>query len=271
MPVPLLATKLNIPPLRPRTISRPRLFQALDAGLEPGCLLTLVCAPAGYGKTTLLSEWLQRLAERGPKCDTPEVDCAWLALDQRDDDLACFLQYLVAALQRRHPEIGASLLTALQTPRPASEQMLATLLINDLAELPVRMVVVVDDYHLITAQPVHSFLSYLVEHQAPQLNMVIASRADPPLPLARWRARGQLVEVRQGDLRFTHEESADLLGEALARPLTSAQLTTLENRTEGWGTGLQLAALSMPEHYGCIGVHRHILRRARARRRLPDR
>ena len=241
MPIPLLATKLAIPPLRPRIIARPRLLHALDASLEPSCRLTLICAPAGYGKTTLLSEWLQSLSRRGREA----VHCAWLTLDQGDDDLARFLSYLVAALQKIQPGTGTGLLTAAQPPRPAPEQVLATLLINDLAEIPGRVFLVLDDYHLVTAQPVHTFLSFLVSHQPPQLGVIIASRADPPLPLARLRARGQLVEVRQEDLRFTYEESASLFGEALDYALTATQIRALEVRTEGWGAGLQLAALSM--------------------------
>ena len=245
MSIPLLATKFNIPPLRPQLISRLRLIHKLNVGLEQSCLLTLVCAPAGYGKTTLLREWLQTLTEKSFESGTPPVRCAWITLDQGDDDLACFLNYLVAALQKVNPGIGNGLLTCLQAPRPSSGQVLATLLINDLNEISDRVLLVMDDYHLIAAQPIHDFLSFLVEHQPLQLCVIIASRADPPLPLSRWRSRGQLVEVRQEDLHFTHEESAEFLGKALGIPLTSEQLLALEMRTEGWVAGLQLAALSM--------------------------
>lgn len=243
MPIPLLATKFDVPPLRPHLTRRPRLVDALNAGLEPDCRLTLVCAPAGYGKTTLLCEWLEALREGGGAGST--VSIAWLTLDQSDDDLALFVRYLVAALQRAQSGIGAGLLTALQTPRPASEPMLATLLINDLVELPGRVVLVLDDYHEITNQSIHTLLSYLVEHHPPQVHLVLATRADPPFPLARRRARGQLVEIRQEDLRFTREESSEFLRGSLPVPLTSDQLEVLERRTEGWGAGLQLAVLSM--------------------------
>lgn len=245
MPEPLLATKLNIPPLRPQRIFRPRLVRKLEAGLEQSSLLTLVCAPAGYGKTTLLSEWLEAIAEKEDETHIGFTGGAWLALDNGDDDLAGFLKYLVAALRKVQPGIGSGLLTALQASRPTSGQVLATLLINDLAEISGRILLVLDDYHLIVAQPIHDFLSFLIEHGPPQLCLVIACRADPPLPLARWRARGQLAEVRQEDLIFTPGESAEFL-EELGITLTSEQLQALQARTEGWAAGLQLAALSMP-------------------------
>lgn len=242
MAIPLLTTKLTAPPLHPQHIRRPRLLHALNAGLEPNCRLILVCAPAGYGKTTLLGAWLQTLADES---DAPAIQRAWLTLDQGDDDLACFVRYLVAAFQTIRPEIGTGLLTASQTPRPAAVQTLATLLINDLAETSGNLLLVLDDYHLITTPAIHDFVAFLIEHQPPHLCFVIASRADPPLPLARWRARGQLVEIRQEDLLFTHEESAAFFGEMLDISLNPAHLAALERRTEGWGAGLHLAALSM--------------------------
>ncbi|MBN2390826.1 MAG: tetratricopeptide repeat protein [Anaerolineae bacterium] len=267
MAIPLLVTKLTIPPLRPQRVRRPRLTHALTKGFEPNCLLTLVCAPAGYGKTTLLRDWWETLAEQRLDDGAPAPHCVWLTLDQGDDDLACFLNYLVAALQKVRPGMKGGLLTALQTPRPGSVQTLATLLINDLVETETtgRIVLVLDDYHLITTPSIHDFLSFLVEHQPPHLCVIIASRADPSLPLARWRARGQLVEIRQEDLLFTHEESAEFFGEMLDIYLSPAHLTALERRTEGWGAGLHLAALSM-RHLTDVeafirtfsGAHEHI-------------
>ena len=244
MSFPLLATKINLPPLRPQLTSRPRLLRQLDAGLEQNCLLTLVCAPAGYGKTTLLREWLQTLTQKNLS-GNPELACAWLALDEGDDDLARFLNYLAAALRKVTPGTGGGLLTALQAPRQPSEQVLATLLINELAEISGQIVLVLDDYHLIAAQPVHTFLSFLIEHKPAQLSIVVACRADPSLPLARLRARGQLVELRQEDLQFTHAETAEFLSKLPEIKLTPQQLHALELRTEGWAAGLQLAALSM--------------------------
>lgn len=262
MAVPLLSTQLTIPPLHPQHIERPRLLHALNAGLEPNCRLILVCAPAGYGKTTLLGAWLQTLADES---HAPAIQHAWLTLDQGDDDLACFIRYLVAALQTIRPEIGTGLLTALQTPRPASASTLTTLLINDLAETSGNLLLVLDDYHLLTTPAIHDFVAFLIEHQPPHVCVVIASRADPPLPLSRWRARGQLVEIRQEDLLFTHEESAAFFGEMLDIPLSAMQLAALEKRTEGWGAGLHLAALSM-RHLTDVeafidtfsGAHEHI-------------
>jgi len=255
--VPLLSTKLIVPPASCTLVSRPHLLRRLDEGLQPRKVLSLVCAPAGYGKTTLVAEWVKTLTpypSGGPLGSSTNpvglataqvVQTAWLTLDAGDDDLARFLTYLTAALQPLKPGAGNGMLALLQAPRPAPPRVLATLLINDLAEIPGRFAVVLDDYHAVSSQPIHDFLGLLIEHAMAGMRLVIVSRADPPLPLARLRARGQLTELRLADLRFTFDEAARFLSDVAQVELTSEQLATLETRSEGWIAGLQLAALSM--------------------------
>jgi len=228
----LLATKLYLPWPRPDLVARPRLFARLDAGLQG--TLTLVCAPAGFGKTTLLADWLRRTGR----------PAAWLGLDVGDNDPAVFLRYLVAALQTLAPEVGATLLTLLQSPPPPLETLLIALL-NDLTTLPQNSILVLDDYHVLEAPPVHQGVAFLLDHLPPALHLVIATREDPPLPLARLRARGQVAELRAEQLRFTADETAVFLTDVMGLALTDADVAALEARTEGWIAGLQLAALAM--------------------------
>jgi LuxR family transcriptional regulator, maltose regulon positive regulatory protein len=228
----LLATKLYRPRARPDLVVRPRLFARLDAGLQG--MLTLVCAPAGFGKTTLLAAWLRRT----------ERPAAWLGLDAEDSDPTVFLRYLVAALQTLAPEVGATLLTLLQSPPPPLETLLIALL-NDLAMLPQNSILVLDDYHVLEAPPIHQAVSFLLDHLPPVLHLVIATREDPPLPLARLRARGQVAELRAEQLRFTADEAAVFLTDVMGLPLSTAEVAALETRTEGWIAGLQFAALAM--------------------------
>lgn len=199
--------------------------------------MTLVSAPAGFGKTTLLAEWLADDTAGGRAT-------AWLSLDQRDNDAALFWTYVIASLQRATPAVGASALSLVASPQPSTEAMLATLL-NDLHGIPHEVVLVLDDYHVIEAVDVHEGVAYLVAHLPPQFRLVIASRADPPLPLAHLRARGELVEIRAADLRFPPDEVAKYLKEVMGLDLTTADVVALEGRTEGWIAALQLAALSM--------------------------
>ena len=201
----------------------------------------LVCGPAGYGKTTLVSQWLHASPHVHPE------QVAWLTLDSADDDLPRFLEYFIAALQRLHPGFGAAVLSMLHTHKPQPPAVLATLLINELSELSGRVLLVLDDYHLITAQPVHSFMNFLVDHQPPQLCLLLLTRADPPLPLARLRARRQLVELRQGDLCFLPAEVAEFADQVMHLALSSEQVTFLAQHTEGWISGLQLAAISLSQ------------------------
>src|SRR3954451_6817958 len=232
---PLLTTKLHVPRRRRGLVARPRLNERLSRGDEAA--LTLVSAPAGFGKTTVLTEWLA--AAPG---ETPSV--AWLSLDARDNDPALFWSYLVAALQTVVPDVGAGALALLQSPQSADEAVLATL-VNDLAAVPGDVVLVLDDYHVISSLEIQDGMTFLLEHLPQHVHLVIAGRADPPLPLARLRGRGELVELRAADLRFTPEEAAAYLTEVMGVALTAADVAALENRTEGWIAALQLAALSM--------------------------
>jgi LuxR family maltose regulon positive regulatory protein len=232
---PLLETKLHVPRWRRNLVARPRLSERLSRGAESA--LTLVSAPAGFGKTTLLAEWLAVAAADGRSV-------AWLSLDQRDNDPALFWTYVVAALNTGAPGGGAGALSLLEPPRPPNEAGLVTLL-NDLDAISNDVVLVLDDYHVIDARDVQDGVAFLLEHLPPQIHLVIASRTDPPLPLARLRGRGELAEIRAADLRFTPGEAAAYLNEVMGLALTAADVAALEGRTEGWIAALQLAALSM--------------------------
>jgi LuxR family maltose regulon positive regulatory protein len=230
----LLATKLFVAQPRPDLVPRPRLFTRLDVGLEAG-RCTLLSAPAGAGKTSLLAAWLAQL-------DRP---VAWLTLDERDQDPHQVLRYLVAALQTIAPASGREALAWLETPRPPPAEVVVTVLVNDLAALPGPGLLVLDDYHLVRTPEVHAAVAFLLEHLPPGLHLVIASREDPPLPLPRLRARRQLTEVRAADLGFSVEEAAALLASGMGLRLEEAQVAALVDRTEGWAAGLQLAGLAL--------------------------
>ena len=255
----LLATKLHAPGPRPGLVPRLRLAQRLDDGLGHG--LVLVCAPAGYGKTMLLADWARRAAR----------PAAWLSLDAGDNDPARFWRHAVAALDHLRPGISGRAAGLLGPPAPPGFEPLLAVLINELASQPPAgpALLVLDDYHVITSAAVHQSLEFLVEHRPPGLCLALASRSDPPLPLARLRARGLLTEVRAGELRFTGAEAAALLGAAAAGPgqaLPGEVVAALAARTEGWAAGLQLAALSLrgqPDPAGFVtaftGSHRYVL------------
>ena len=232
---PLLETKLHVPRGRRGLVARPRLSERLSRGAES--TLTLVSAPAGFGKTTLLTEWLAGAPAEGRSA-------AWLSLDRRDNDPALFWSYLVAALQAASAGVGAGALLLLQSSQTPIEAVLATLL-NDLSASSDDVVLVLDDYHVIDARDVQDGMAFLLEHLPPQMHLVIASRADPTLPLSRLRGRGELVEIRAADLRFTPDEAAAYLNEVMGLVLTAQDVAALEGRTEGWIAALQLAALSM--------------------------
>ncbi len=237
MPAPILATKLYIPPSRPRVVLRPRLLRRLNEGLTAGGKLTLISAAAGFGKTTLLSAWVASLPSN--------VQVAWLSLDEGDSDPVRFLTYLVAALQTAAPGVGDGVLAALQAPQPPSSEALLAALLNDIAVAPIPFVLVLDDYHAVEAPAVDQAVGFLLDYLPPPMHLVIASREDPPLPLARLRARCQLTELRAADLRFTPTEAAQFLNEAMGLNLSEDEITALEARTEGWIAGLHLAALSL--------------------------
>ena len=238
MSPPILATKLYIPPSRPKVVLRPRLIERLNEGLSSGRKLTLISAAAGFGKTTLISEWVA-------DCKRP---VAWLSLDEGDNDPARFLTYLIAAVQTIVPKIGEGLLAVLQSPQPPPPESILTSLLNEITTVSDNFILVLDDYHVIDAQPVDQVFTFLVEHLPPQMHLVIASREDPPLPLARLRVRDQLIELRALDLRFTPAEAAEFLNRVMGLSLSAEDIAALENRTEGWIAGLQLAALSMQGH-----------------------
>lgn len=242
MATPILATKLYVPPPGAKRVLRPRLVERLNAGYRSGRApnVTLISAPAGFGKTTLISEWL---AAAGLHPRT-----AWLSLDDGDNDPARFLAYLVAAVQTVAPPVGAGVLGALQSPQPPPPEVLLTALLNDLTALPEPLILVLDDYHVIEAPAIDAGLAFLVEHLPPQVHLVLATRADPELPLGRLRARGQLTELREADLRFTPAEAADFLNPVMGLDLGADDIAALEHRTEGWIAGLQLAALSLQGH-----------------------
>lgn len=239
MPLALLSTKFNIPAIGSKIVPRPRLLRLLDESLEKNAALILVCGPAGCGKTTVVSEWLQASQK------LHEDQFAWLTLERGDDDLTRFLTYFVTALQHIHPGIGASMLKLLQTHKPSPVSILATLLINELSEITGRFFLVLDDYHLLTAEAIHNFMAFVVDHQPPQLCLVLITRADPALPLPRLRAHGKLVELRQEALCLLPDEVEIFANQAMNLALTQEQLTFLIQKTEGWVSGLQLAAVSL--------------------------
>jgi LuxR family maltose regulon positive regulatory protein len=250
----LLATKLHIPRLRPNVLARPRLLERLAHGTAHE--LTLVCAPAGFGKTSLLGEWAR--SSRQP--------IAWLSLDQGDSDPARFWRSLAAALDGLRAGIHQQVAALLQGAQQPPLEAVVTVVVNELVALPDEVVLVLDDYHLVEAAPVHDSLAFLLERLPPQLRLVLASRADPPLPLARLRARGQLTELREGNLRFTEQETAALLRAATGLELPADSVAALAARTEGWVAGLQLAALSLSGHAdpasfvaNFTGSHRYVL------------
>src|SRR6266487_162227 len=237
---PILATKLYLPRLRPNVVSRPRLIERLNEGLHRN--LILISAPAGFGKTTLVSEWLAGGAR----------PTAWLSLDDQDNDLTRFLTYLVAALQTIAATLGEGVLGVLQSPQPPPTEAILTALLNDITTIRDHFVLVLDDYHVLDAKAVDHALTYLVEHLPPHMHLVIATREDPQLPLARLRAGDQLTEVRVTDLRFTHSEAAGFLNQVMGLNLSAQDIAALETRTEGWIAGLQLAAISMQGHKDTI-------------------
>ena len=262
--VPILTTKLYTPPVRPELVSRPRLIERLNACTGSGHKLTLISAPAGFGKTTLLSEWVAACG--------PGARVAWVSLDERDNDPTRFWTYFITALQTVMAGIGEGALSAFQAPQPPPIEPLITALINEAAAVcqadrkSRAYLVVLDDYHLIVAQAIHSALAFLLDHLPGNLHLVISTRADPPLPIAQLRGRGQLTELRMTDLRFVPDEAAAFLNQVMGLDLSAEDVAALEARTEGWIAGLQMAALSMQAQEDVTGFiesftgsDRHIL------------
>jgi LuxR family maltose regulon positive regulatory protein len=253
MAMTLLKTKLYIPPRRRELVPRSRLVERLEAGLDRK--LTVISAPAGFGKTTLLSECAAH-------CRLP---VSWLSLDEQDNHPTWFWTYIIAALQTLYEGVATTALEALQMPQALPNETLLSQLINQIADLPEPFALILDDLHVITNPPIHEQLIFLVEHAPAQMHLVVSSRADPPWPLARWRARGQVVELRTDDLRFTAAETAAFLHETMGLDLSPEDVAALGARTEGWIAGLQLAALSMQGRDAVSfvrafsGSHRYIL------------
>ncbi len=212
MSVPLLATKLYIPQPRPNVVLRSRLIAQLNEGRTLGRKLTLISAPAGFGKTTLVSEWISALTPSPSLQESGAgVRAAWLSLDEEDSDLSRFLTYLVTAMQTIMPQLGAGVLAALQSSSPPDSKALITTLLNELTTSSARFILVLDDYHTLDSRSIDEALAFLIDHLPPQVQLVITTREDPQLPLARLRARGQLTELRAADLRFTATEAAEFL------------------------------------------------------------
>lgn len=250
----LLLTKLHVPTQHPDWVSRPRLLEKISQGVSGQ--LTLISAPPGFGKTTLLSEWIS--VSRWP--------VAWISLDPGDNDFTRFLTYLVAALQRVDASIDNTSLNLSRSPQPIALEGLLTVLLNQIASFSRDFVLVLDDYHLIEESTVDQALDYILNHQPAHMHVIIATRADPGLQLARLRGQGQLVELRMADLRFTRNEAAALYARTLSLEISEDDLSKLVSRTEGWITGLQMAALSLQEREDFSayiatfsGSHRYIL------------
>ncbi|MBE0696426.1 MAG: AAA family ATPase, partial [Anaerolineaceae bacterium] len=233
MPVPILATKLYLPSFRPGIVSRPRLVERLNECLAAGRKLAIISAPAGFGKTTLVSEWIATLTPNPSPIGRGEgVRVAWLSLDEGENDPSSFLAYLVAALQTLPPKIGganigAEALRMLQSPQPPPIESILTILLNEIITVPDVFILVLDDYHVIDSKLVDQALTFLLEHLPPRMHLVIVSREDPSLPLSRLRARGQLTELRAADLRFTPAEAAEFLNRVMGLNLSGEDIAAL--------------------------------------------
>ena len=230
---PLLNTKLFVPLSRTGIVPRPRLIEKMSKGSQGK--LTLVSAPAGYGKTTLVSAWIQQT----------DIPVAWLSLDEKDNDLARFLTYCVTTLRQIEENIGVDVLAALDTSQLPQTEILLTLLANEVSAIGNHFSLVFDDFHLITNQEIYEALDFLINHQPPEMHTVIAGRVDPLISLSRLRVGGQLTEIRSSDLRFTKIETTAFFNDLMNLHLSIADIISLEERTEGWVAGLQLAALSL--------------------------
>ncbi len=256
MAIPILVTKLYLPPHAPQIVIRPRLIERLTESLSRGHKLILASAPAGFGKTTLISEWVAN-------CGQP---VAWLSLDENDHDPVRFLTYLIRALQTISPHLGAGIMDTLQSSQSLPMEAVLTSLLNEIAALPHAFILVLDDYHMLDSRPIDQAFSFFVDHLPPQMHLVITTREDPALPIPRLRARNQMIELRAADLRFTPSEAAEFLNQVMGLSLMPEEVTALDTHTEGWVVGLQLAALSMKGRHDVSGFiqaftgdHRYIV------------
>ena len=267
----VLVTKLFVPPTRAELVPRPSLIERLNDGLDRK--LTLLSAPAGFGKTTLVSHWVENLRNNS-EVDGQPIKVAWLSLDQDDNDPVRFLNYFIAALNQIdgiETDLGRGALSMLQSPQPPPPNTVLISLINDLAAISEKIIFVLDDYHLIEEKSIHQALVFLLENLPPQLHLVIATRQDPSLSLGRLRVRDQVTELRAADLRFTSSEAADFLNQVMGLNLSSEDITELETRTEGWIAGLQLAAISMRGHEDRAGFIKSFTGGHRLGAGFPDR
>jgi LuxR family maltose regulon positive regulatory protein len=231
----LLVTKFHVPLSPLDLVARARLFDQLDNGLSQGHRLTLVSAPAGFGKTTLITGWLSNRNR----------SCAWLSLDEADNDPVHFLDLLITAIQQVNASFGQTAQQFLQLPQPPPLHNLCAMLINDIAAAHGDLILVLDDYHLITDPAIHQMVGFFIEHQPACVHTVLITREDPPLPIARLRVRHQITEIRAYDLRFTSEETAAFFDETMKLKLSPDVVHRLQVQTEGWIAGLQLAALAL--------------------------
>ena len=234
----ILSTKLFTPTISEEVIHRPQLFEKLSEGLKAGHYLTLISAPAGYGKTTLLAEWISN----------HQAQVGWLSLDEQDNDELRFWKYFISAIQKVSKPLGQKALQILETSQDKEYQVFLTELVNDLTTLDHKIIVVLDDYHVISNQAIHEGMLFLLDHFPPSLHIFIATRADPRLPISRLRVRGKLTEIRIADLRFTSDETLEFLNDLMNLGLNPSDIMALETRTEGWIAGLKLAALSLQGH-----------------------
>ncbi len=253
---PILAMKLRQPQVRASIVSRTRLTEQLNAGLSRA--LTLISAPVGFGKTTLLGEWLAGAAQAIP--------AAWLSLDEDDNDPVRFLSYIVAALHGVEESVGSVAMTMLRSPLPAPTRAGLTSILNDLTTVPGDLILVLDDYQAIGSPAVHDAVAFLLGNLPPQLHLAITTRSDPPLPLSRLRARNQLVEIRGPELLFTLEEAETFLNRVMDLGLSTGDVAALQSSTEGWIVGLQLIAVSLQGRRDMAsmvatvtGAHRYIV------------
>ena len=257
---PLLKTKLHIPHRRPDMVPRSLLIKQLNERIQRK--LTLITAPAGYGKTNLASEWTHSLQSE----DTSNNRITWLSLEEADSEPIRFLSYVITALQQVAPEIGVGALSLFEMAQSPPINTVLNELINDIAGLDYHIMLVLDDYHVISHPEIHEALRYLVEHQPHQMHLVITSREDPPLPLSRLRARGEMAEIRMHALRFSLDETTQFFARSMKLDLESEEISVLEARTEGWIAGLQLAGIvlkNLPDHQAFMdtfsGSHRYVL------------
>ncbi len=257
----LLLTKLYIPPARSDGVSRPRLTEKLLTGLDQPGSFALISGPAGFGKTTLLSETVAALKQ----------PVAWVSLDAGDNDPIHFWTYVVTAFQSIRAEVGESVLSMLQLPQSMPIEVVPSILINEMAVLHQDLTLILDDYHTIQNEGIHAAVAFLLEHLPKNLHVIISTRVDPPWPLARFRSRNQLVEVRAQDLRFSTQEATSFLNRMMELELTSEDVESLEERTEGWAAGLQMAALSMKGRSDKTGFVKAFKRQSCLHCGIPDR